>query len=201
MDWKKLYLIPTHCNVNARIRFFQYQILQRTLLTNRKLWLFKLIDSENCDNCETTETITHLLIDCNHLRVIWTGVENWLNHNINEKIAFDKKAILLGCPDNSILVNYIFLIVKHEIYKSKWNKSKVTLQKILEKLKYYLKIDEYISTISIGKEKTTFTLVMLDPHMGEPIPWDQVILWVYPPNQKDFTDFCNCFNNVLHKLK
>ena len=128
MDWKKLYLIPTHCNVSARIRYFQYQILQRTLLTNRKLWLFKLIDSENCDNCE--KTITHLLIDCNHLRVIWTGVENWLNHNINEKMAFDKKAILLGCPDNSILVNYIFLIVKHEIYKSKWNKSKVTLQKI-----------------------------------------------------------------------
>ena len=80
-----------------------------------------------------TETITHILIDC---------------------ILFDKKTILLGCPENSILVNYIILIVKHEIYKSKWNNSKVTLQKIIEKLKYYLKIDEYISTISIGREKT-----------------------------------------------
>ena len=129
MDWQKLYLIPKQCNVNARIRFFQYQILQRSLLTNRKLWLFKLIDSENCDKCEMTETITHLLIDCKDLRELWTGVENWLNHNINEKILFGKKAILMGCPENYILVNYIILIVKHEIYKSKWNNSKVTLQK------------------------------------------------------------------------
>ena len=154
IDWQKLYLMAKKCNVNARIRLFQYQILQRSLLTNRKLWLFKSIDSENCDKCNMTETVTHLLIDCQYLRDLWTGVERWLNHNINEHILFNKQAILLGCPENSVIVNYIFLIVKHEIYKSKWSKTKVTLNKIIGKLKYYLQIEEYINTISFGREKT-----------------------------------------------
>ena len=126
----------------------------KKLTVKQKTMVFKLIDSENCDKCDMTETVTHLLIDCQYLRELWTGVERWINHNITEKILFNKKSILLGCPENSILVNYIFIIVKHDIYKSKWNKSKVTLKKILEKLKYYLQIDEYIDTISIGREKT-----------------------------------------------
>ena len=41
---------------------------------------------------------------------------------------------------------------------------------------------------------------MLDPHMGEPIPWDQGYRGSNPLNQKDFIDFYYCFNNVLHKL-
>ena len=137
-DWQKLYLMAKKCNVNARVRFFQNQVLQRGLLTNRKLYLFNLIESENCDKCNMTETVTHLLVDCQHLRELWTGIERWLNRNINEHILFEKKAILLGSPENSIIVNYIFLIVKHEIYKSKWTKTKVTLIKILGKLNMYM---------------------------------------------------------------
>ena len=153
-NWQKLYLMAKKCNVNARIRFFKYQVLQRSLLTNRKLYLFNLIESENCDKCNTTETVAHLLIDCQHLSELWIGIERWLNRNINEHILFEKSAILLGSPENSVIVNYIFLIAKHEIYKSKWTKTKVTLNKIIGKLKYYLKIDEYVNTISVGKEKT-----------------------------------------------
>ena len=46
-----------------------------------------------------------------------------------------KKAILLGCPENSIIVNYIFQIVKHEINKGKWTNTKVTLKKNTGKVK------------------------------------------------------------------
>ena len=44
----------------------------------------------------------------------------------------------------------------------------------------------------------TLTLVMLDPHMGEPISPTGTRDIV---GQKDFIDFYYCFNNVLHKLK
>ena len=153
-NWQKIYILPKTCNVNARIRFFQYQVLHRSLLTNRKLFLFNLIDSEKCDNCDMVETVTHLLIDCDNLKNLWGGIEEWINHNINENVSFEKRSILLGNPENSVLVNYIFLVVKHEIYKSKWNKSKLSLALIIEKLKYYLKIEEYINVISVGREKT-----------------------------------------------
>ena len=57
-------------------------------------------------------------------------------------------------PENSIIVNYIIMVTKHEIYKSKWYKKKVTLGNIIKKLQYYLQIEEYVNTVSIGKEKT-----------------------------------------------
>ena len=58
-DWKRMFLMATKCNVNARIKYFNYQILQRSLVTNRKPYIFKLIDSEKCDNYKCNVTITH----------------------------------------------------------------------------------------------------------------------------------------------
>ena len=153
LNWQKQYQLSTNCNANARIRFFQYQILQRTLLTNRKLHIFKLIDTEKCDNCDKVETIAHLLLDCKQLEQIWNEHERWINHNINKRVQFDKRSIILGNPENSIIVNYIFMLTKHEIYKSKWQK-KVTLENIIKKLQYYLQIEEYVNTVSIGRGKT-----------------------------------------------
>ena len=43
---------------------------------------------------------------------------------------FDKNSILLGNTNNEVIVNYIILTTKHEIYKSKWNKTKLTLTKL-----------------------------------------------------------------------
>ena len=98
---QKSYQLATNCNANARIRFFQYQILHRSLITNRKLHIFNLIDTEKCDNCDMVETITHLLIDCKEVEKIWTELGRWINHIINERVQLDKRSILLGNPENS----------------------------------------------------------------------------------------------------
>ena len=63
-DWKCLYRIPIKCKLNARSRYLQFQILHRTLVTNRKLLQFGIKDSEKCDHCDEVETISHLLYDC-----------------------------------------------------------------------------------------------------------------------------------------
>ena len=107
-NWQHIYTIPKKCNVNARIRFFQYQVLHRSLLTNRKLSLFNLIDTEIWDNCDKVETVTHLLLECQQLDNLWRGIEGWIHLNINEKVIFNKRSILLGSPENSTIVNYIF---------------------------------------------------------------------------------------------
>ena len=51
--WSKLYSITTKCNMDARIKFSNYQgRLQQT----RKLKLHDLIDSYICDKCNDIET-------------------------------------------------------------------------------------------------------------------------------------------------
>ena len=82
--------------------------------------MFGIRDNENCDLCNTPETICHFLYECPLANNIWLAVENWLNTNTNSVIYFDKESIfILGNPKNAIVTNCIILIVKHEMYKLK----------------------------------------------------------------------------------
>ena len=58
-NWKPLYTMADKCKLNIQSKYFQYQVLQRTIITNRKLLQFNMRIDENCDNCGETETITH----------------------------------------------------------------------------------------------------------------------------------------------
>ena len=58
-NWKSLYTMADKCKLNIRSKFFQYQVLHRTIITNRKLLQFNMRNDENWDNCGETETITH----------------------------------------------------------------------------------------------------------------------------------------------
>ncbi len=49
-----------------------FQILNRTIWTNRKAFRSRLADSASCDRCEEEETMEHLLYGCeNYSAVIW----------------------------------------------------------------------------------------------------------------------------------
>ena len=127
LNWKQIYSIPKKCNLNARIIYFQYQISHRSLITNKKLHQFGLRDNANCELCNIPETIQHLLIDCPYAQGIWNEILGWLNQTLNSTIHFNTKYILLGNSSNEIVTNCIILIVKHELYKRKWNKNNLTL--------------------------------------------------------------------------
>ena len=154
IEWRKLYTMAARCNADARMKYFNYQILHRTLLTNRKLYMFRLVDSEKCDNCDQVETVAHLLVECPNTTHIWEGIKRWTATNINGNHSLDNKSIALGNPKNSILMNYIIMVTKYEIYKSKWTKKAINTQSILAKLKNNLEMEEYVTTITIGRNTT-----------------------------------------------
>ena len=60
----------------------------------------------------------------------------------------------MGINEYSALVNYIFVICNHEIFKSKWTLKVINQDSLLKTLKEHLVIEEYISPISNRKEKT-----------------------------------------------
>ena len=93
-NWRDLYLLPIQSKLNARCKYFQLQILHRTLITNKKLKLFRIKDSDICDQCEEIETISHFLYDCQTANGIWNEVENWLRRITPNTIFLDKKSIL-----------------------------------------------------------------------------------------------------------
>ena len=149
-QWKKIHNIPRQCKMNARIVYFQYQITHRSLVTNQKLRMFGIKDNENCETCGIPETITHLLYDCPFAYDIWVSVERWVRNSVHSEVHMDKTSILLCNPLNEIVTNCIILIVKHEIYKHKWNKNQLNLRKLKFTIKSHMDLDIYLGKI-LGK--------------------------------------------------
>ena len=107
-----------------------------------------------CEHCGAIKTISHLLLECPKIKPIWDQIELWINTNLCEKVQCNTINIILGINKYPVLAHYIFIIVKHEIYKSRWTGKRVNIHTIQFTLKEYLKIEEYLSTISYGKENT-----------------------------------------------
>ena len=61
-DWKYLYYLPHSCKMNARITYFQFQILHRSLVTNKKLKQFGIRDNDTCDFCGEVESHIYSII-------------------------------------------------------------------------------------------------------------------------------------------
>ena len=65
-DWKYVYTLTKQCKLNARASYFQ--ILHRTLITNRKLFKFSIKNNDQCERCGQPDTIRHLLYECPRVR-------------------------------------------------------------------------------------------------------------------------------------
>ena len=92
------------CKVDIPMKYQNYQILHRSLITNRKLYIFRLIDSEQCDKCNKVETIANLLNDCPCIPKIEIELVRWIINNLNEKYVQDKKSTLLGNPETKFYI-------------------------------------------------------------------------------------------------
>ena len=148
LDWKFLYCVTTNFKMNARSKYFQFQILHRSLVTNKKLHQFKIRDNELCDNCNSIEIISHLENDCTDIKTLWVELETWLNSVMAKPVKADKISLLLGNPDNELIINYVNIICKHEIYKGKWNRSPASIIKIKRILKSHMEIDIHLGTVN-----------------------------------------------------
>ena len=153
LNWKEIYSNPTICKMNARITYFQYQINHRSLITNKKLQQFGIRDSDECELCNTTETIVHLLIECPIAHRIWDSISLWLNTTLNSTLYLGTNDILLGNSKNEIVTQCIIYIVKHELYKRKWNKNNLTLPGLKRIIKSHMELDCFLGRIQGRPQK------------------------------------------------
>ena len=128
-------------------------MLHRTLVTNRTLKQFGIRDSEKCEHCDEIETISHLLYDCPSAQEIWNQTKTWLTNEYAQTFHIDKKSVLIGNIHNEIIINYILTIIKHEIFKQKWNKKQLNIHKIKRILKNHMDLEIYIGTVKNNVQK------------------------------------------------
>ena len=136
------------CKLNANTIFFHFQVLHRTIMTNKKMHQFNLRDNELCDDCQLPETISHLLYECPEVHAIWDQLLNWLLNVTNMNINFTKKAIIIGDKNNDPIINTVIMITKHEIYKRKWKANFLNLNLLKHAFKRQMESDIYVGTIN-----------------------------------------------------
>ena len=147
LEWKFFYNISYKCKLDPRTRFFNYQVLHRSLMNNTKLHQFNLRNDDQCDTCGATETIPHLLYDCQNATNIWHELGNWLSKYLSSTIHLDKISVLLGNTRNEYIVNALIITRRYEIYKCKCKDTIIYMLQLKNVFKGQIQTDIYLGTI------------------------------------------------------
>ena len=168
IDWKKLYFLAFETTLDAKLREFQYKILNLIIFTNKKRHRFKMVDYPLCVFCNTQEeSLEHLLYFCKSSSFFWKELLSWTVVEANIVLNVSLLDILFGKFDlekDFLLVNHILLLGKYFIYKCKLSKVIPSLSVFKAKLNATYKVELYIA-----KEKG----ILLN-HFKK---WDNFLSW------------------------
>ena len=93
-------------------------------MTNRFLCKIKRIETDKCSYCnKESESIAHLLFDCEKVKEFWNMLKIWLYNNANINLQLDYKSIIFSACSQA-LEYFISVTAKYYIYKSKFNLKK-----------------------------------------------------------------------------
>ena len=126
-DWVHIYDSNFRSSCNTKIQNFQYKFLHRAIYTNSRLFKMKIVESEKCTFCKTSEeTIDHLFWDCSITKKYIHLYLKFLKEKCNYDLNLSKKDFFLGLDniENELLgVNYSLCMLKYSILQAKCKNS------------------------------------------------------------------------------
>ena len=157
LDWKEIYCIPFRVTVDSRSREFQFKVLHRYLATNKFLHKIGLVPSFLCTFCKReSESIEHLLIECDYSNKFWQDLINWFN-TIDIKVEalseIDKIFGLWKRHADFHLLNHFLILAKQHIYSCRNKGYPPSLKTYLAKVSLIYQIE---TTIADSNGKRTF---------------------------------------------
>ena len=122
-EYVKLFHNIYKCTNHTKLRSFQYRLLSNAIITNRQLYLWKIVNSELCSICKKEpETTKHLLYDCEIIQNVWKKVPMLIE---KLKIKTDYVINATNVIYNTVhknpghVINFIVLVIKSKIYTTR----------------------------------------------------------------------------------
>ena len=143
-EWRKAFTSLFQATVCSKLRSFQYEIVQRTLVTNKFLYLCRKLDSDKCTLCKRgSETIEHLFWECKVAKKLWDQLCHILSPYIDLYQSLSKQCVLLGANEkiNQNLVNHIIIAVKRYIYVQRCMQRQISAYGALAFIKEQYRLD------------------------------------------------------------
>ena len=105
----------------VKLQEFQFKVNNHILVTKSFLHKINKVDNDRCTFCSLeTETIIHVLFNCNKVKEFWLAMKNWLRIQANVILHLTIKNVIFSKQENNELLNYILLLGKYFIYKTKF---------------------------------------------------------------------------------
>ena len=110
---------------DTKLQYLQFRILHNILTTNKSVSKFKPNQTDFCEFWKaSSESIQHLLWECNVVKIFWKDLEDLLNRRCSHvyNFSFNENLILFGhCEtiQTDTVCDLIILIAKFFIYRCK----------------------------------------------------------------------------------
>ena len=150
-EWSVIFSRPYK---SVRETQFQYKIIHRIIVCNKKLFDMKIKDSPNCNFCNQIDDIYHFFFYCPMVQTLWWSFFNWWNSLGHIVLDFNQsvnvKHILFGlqrwnrCP---LVLDYCVMYTKLYIYKHRLHRqNELDIRGLQSYLKWKIKIEPQICT-------------------------------------------------------
>jgi hypothetical protein len=58
---------------NSKLRNIYFRLIHNDFFTREKTKKYKMVDSDECERCNESETTRHLMWECPHVKIIWNS--------------------------------------------------------------------------------------------------------------------------------
>ena len=129
-----------------KLRSFQYRLLHNAIVTNKRLYQWKVKDSPKCAFCQEEETIEHLMFFCLEVQGLWKNVKKYLDRLCCETF-FTLETVMWNRIHKSAknIANFVCLLIKHYIYVQRCGEKELSWHEAEALIYRYKNIEKYIA--------------------------------------------------------
>jgi len=126
LEWNEIFGKITKTTVDTSLRWFQFRVVHRILVTNKTLKQMKIKTNDKCTFCNAfTESIEHLLYECIHVQRFWNKLLDWIKSkckHCDRLTGFNLQLIIFGISKDfksDAVFDLLLLMAKKYIYYCK----------------------------------------------------------------------------------
>jgi exonuclease III len=146
-DLPNYYTIPFRNCKDCKVQSMQYKILYNMYITKKNLCKWGKKPEPTCLECDEVDDLPHHFFACQVMRGFWSSLIAWFSESTGERYEISLRDVLLGIVnqiDYTYQLNYIILMAKWYIFRTKYRKHKCSILEFLPELKWKLRAEEII---------------------------------------------------------
>lgn len=139
--WESIYKSPFRCTRETKLQSFQFKLLHRILPCNKYLMNIRIRDTDLCEFCNVSDTLTHFFFYCQKVVTFWHSLCHWFARQVDTHLNHIQcRDFLFGVPvedPQSRIINFILINTRFYIYQQRlYHNSALDITASLREFRY-----------------------------------------------------------------